>query len=498
MNFATFKVPEMAKVETRVRPRDDIELPPPTAEQQAIVDFVRDNPDKNVMINAYAGTGKSTTLEMVDAVLPKKPALYLVFNKDAAKKAEKRFPSTTQVRTLNSLGHRVWMKNVSGVNINGKKSWDILKQVGEDLRGEDRECFSEVVQGVGLAKSLGYVPKGSQATGLLSRQDFHDALEDRPSPLVAELIDAVLLESIKLSFKGCIDFNDQIYMPTLFGGSFPRFPSVLVDEAQDLNPLNHEMLFKVGRNWVGAVGDPWQSIYGFRGAVRSGMQVLKQYYSMVPHTISQSFRCPEAIVQAARWRVPDYKAMKPGGRYEILQRLLPSQIPDGAAIICRNNAPLLKAAFRLLASERSVQVVGSDIGPRIIKVMSKLGHEDISQAALLDEIQEWRLAKLAITNTPGFVEDMAACMTVLAGYGKTLGQAIAYADYIFKTQGTIKLLTGHKAKGLEWDTVYFLEPNLIGEHEQDLNLRYVIQTRAKEACFEINMENIEWPSLHQD
>ena len=133
MNFATFKVPSMAKVESRVRPRDDVELPPPTDEQQAIVDFVRKNPTANIMINAYAGTGKSTTLEMVDEVLPKKPALYLVFNKDAAKKAEKRFPSTTSVRTLNSLGHRVWMKQVSGVTLNGKKSWDILKQVGEDL-----------------------------------------------------------------------------------------------------------------------------------------------------------------------------------------------------------------------------------------------------------------------------------------------------------------------------------------------------------------------------
>jgi DNA helicase II / ATP-dependent DNA helicase PcrA len=493
MTFARFKVPVMAATASRhVR---DIDTPAPTAEQKAIVDFVHQNRDTNIMINAYAGTGKSTTLEMVEAVLHHKPTLYLVFNKDAAKKAEKRFPSSTSVRTLNSLGHRVWMKTVSGVTINGKKSWDIIKEVGSDLRGEDRECFAEVVQGVGLAKSLGYVPKGPQATGLLARSEFHDSLEDRPSPLVAELIDSVLLESIKLAFKGGIDFNDQIYMPTLFGGSFPRFPSVLVDEAQDLNPLNHEMLYKVGKNWVGAVGDPFQSIYGFRGAVRQGMEVIRSHYSMHPSTISQSFRCPEAIVKAARWRVPDYKAMKPGGHYEILSKLNPSEIPDGAAILCRNNAPLLRTAFRLLASERSVQVVGSDIGPKIIKIMSKLGHEDISREALLDEIQEWRLAKLAVTNVPGYVEDTAACMQVFANYGKTLGQAVAYADFIFKSQGTIKLLTGHKAKGLEWPVVYHLEPSLISDHEQDLNLRYVIQTRASEAFYEIAMEDIEWPSL---
>ena len=488
--FARFKVPVMAATASRhVR---DIDTPAPTAEQATIIDFVASNRDTNIMINAYAGTGKSTTLEMVEAVLHHKPTLYLVFNKDAAKKAEKRFPSSTSVRTLNSLGHRVWMKTVSGVNINGKKSWDIIKEVGSDLRGEDRECFAEVVQGVGLAKSLGYIPKGPQATGLIGREDFHATLEDRPSPLVAELIDSVLLESIKLAFKGGIDFNDQIYMPTLFGGSFPRFPSVLVDEAQDLNPLNHEMLFKVGKGWVGAVGDPWQSIYGFRGAVRSGMEVIKQRYSMRPHTISQSFRCPEAIVKAARWRVPDYKAMKPGGHYEILSRLTPSEIPDGAAILCRNNAPLLKCAFRLLASERSVQVVGSDIGPRIIKIMSKLGHEDISRDALLDEIQEWRLAKLAVTNNSHVVEDTVSCMTVFASYGKTLGQAIAYAEYIFKSTGKIILITGHKAKGLEYPVVYHLDPDLCSDSEQDMNLKYVISTRASERLYEINSDQIEW------
>lgn len=493
MNFATFKVPDSVKMETK--PRVVTDRPEPTSEQIAIIDAVRTT-SSNIMINAYAGTGKSTTLEMVDDVIKSKPAAYLVFNKDAALKAKKRFPGSTKVMTLNGLGHGVWMKTVSGVQVNAKKSWDIIRDVASDLKGEDRDCLAEVVQGVGLAKSLGYVPEGhfSQASRLLNRKDFHDALEDRPSPLVAELIDSVLISSIRLAYKGVIDFNDQIYMPTLFGGSFPRYPSVLVDEAQDLNPLNHEMLFKCGKGWVVAVGDPWQSIYGFRGAVRQGMDVIRSHYAMQPFTISQSFRCPEAIVAAARWRVPDYKALKPGGRYEILQRLHPSSIPDGAAIICRNNAPLLRTAFRLLASERSVQVVGSDIGPRIIRIMQKLGHEDISQATVLDEIALWKEAKLAVTNTPGFVEDMAASMAVIAGYGKTLGQAIAYADYIFKTQGTIKLLTGHKSKGLEWDHVYFLEPGLIGEHEQDLNLRYVIQTRAKESCSEINMEDIQWGS----
>ena len=39
---------------------------------------------------------------------------------------------------------------------------------------------------------------------------------------------------------------------------------------------------------------------------------------------------------------------------------------DASTIICRNNAPLLRMAFRLISSGRSVNVLGSDLGPRLV------------------------------------------------------------------------------------------------------------------------------------
>ena len=41
-------------------------------------------------------------------------------------------------------------------------------------------------------------------------------------------------------------------------------------------------------------------------------------------------------------------------------------------------------------------------------------------------------------------------------------------------------MTGHKAKGLEFDDVIFLDEFLVGAEDQDPNIRYVIITRAKE------------------
>ena len=85
-------------------------------------------------------------------------------------------------------------------------------------------------------------------------------------------------------------------------------------------------------------------------------------------------------------------------------------------------------------------------------------------------------------------------MRVFGSFGDTLGQAISYADHLFKQTGTITLLTGHKAKGLEWPVVYHLDPWLLGEGEQEQNLRYVILTRAMDSYYEIDSREIRWES----
>lgn len=470
---------------------------PPTSEQQECIDAIRSD-SGNLLINALAGTGKTTTLDFIQAAAPVLPVLCLAFNKSVADEATRRFPSTTTVRTFNGLGHRVWAKSVSKLTLNPKKTQEIIKETFADLKGDDRRAanssYWEIYNAIGMAKALGYVPDGkfSQAKRLISKDELNLALEEVPSPFISGLIDSILFQTIKASYQGLIDFNDQIYMPALFGGTFPRFPLVLVDEAQDLNPTNHAMLERLCKGRVVAVGDPWQSIYGFRGAVISGMDKIRDKFSMAEKTISLSFRCPQAVVENARWRVPNFRWTKPGGRVETLSTLSGHEIEEGAAIICRNNAPLFRLAFGLLAAKRSVQVAGSDIGPKIIRMLGKLGPEETSQAKLLGKIKEWEEAKLATSNSPATISDMAECMKVFASFGSTLGLAVSYAEHLFKQQGTIKLMTGHKSKGLEFDTVYHLNPFLIGDDEQELNLRYVIQTRAADTYYEINSDNIRW------
>ena len=218
------------------------------------------------------------------------------------------------------------------------------------------------------------------------------------------------------------------------------------------------------------------------------MSKLRERFAMTPADLSVSFRCPRAIVEAVHWRAPGMKWTKEGGRVGVLKNPTLDSFTDGAAILCRNNAPLFALALRLLASGRSVSVAGSDVGPRVIGIMRRLGEDNTKQEELLDAINHWEAEKTSKGSTTA--ADIADCMRVFARTGTTLGRAIAYADHLFKQVGNIQLLTGHKAKGLEWSTVYHLDPWLLRPDEQDLNLRYVITTRAMDRYYEINTADI--------
>lgn len=458
----------------------------PTPEQTAILSAGATD-SGHIMIRALAGTGKTATLEMLAGVVPKKPLLYLVFNKRNADEAKKRMATTTAVKTFNGLGHSIWGGQVNKrLGVESGKVGDILREIiNASPRSEQSvlwSIYSLVVDGVNRAKAVGYIPEGKfpNANHLCSRQDFCRALEEEPDDLTLAIIDEVLFRSIQQSYAGKIDFNDQVYMTALFASQamYPRFPTILVDEYQDLNPVNHVIiarLLKGGGRLIG-VGDPNQNIYGFRGAKAGGMNQAIRDYDMRVFGLTLSFRCPSEIVRGVHWHVPEFRASAEGGSITHASSWALEQFPEDATILCRNNAPLFSLALRLLAYGRSVSVSGSDIGPRLIKTMRKLGPDDTPTREVLELISVWLADKLDRQSTTA--QDMADCMRVFARFGSSLGTAIAYAEHLFAATGNLRLMTGHKAKGLEWPEVFFLDQHLCKPTEQDNNLKYVMATRS--------------------
>lgn len=489
----------------------------PTDEQQAIIDLARD--PQSLLINALAGAAKTTTLCLLAAKLPLEPTVCVAFNKRIAVEMAQRMPSHIQCSTLNSLGHRVWGAKLGRrLRVETDKSYSILQELVGKLRPEQRnragEAFASVLRMTRLAKSAGYVPKKMRSMGksLVTADDLIEAaapqLDVNPDDEFLALVEQSLELSIAQAFQGTIDFDDQIYMSTLFSGGYPKFPIVLVDEAQDLSPLNHETLRLLRGDRLVAVGDPYQSIYAFRGAHHGSMGVLKDEFSMREMTLSVSFRCPQAVVTRARWRVPHFKFADwaEPGIVSDLEEWSAATIPDGAAIICRNNAPLFRVAMRLIRAGRGVHLVGADIGKALVTTLKKLGPGGLTREQTVAAILEWEetQTKKAHRARLASIRDRAECLRVFAEFGATLDEAVAYAKHLFEATGPIQLLTGHKAKGMEYDTVFHLDPQLIpskfairlaeagdcGALEQEKNLRYVIETRAKQELYLIRTEDM--------
>jgi len=481
-----------------------------TEEQTAIIDFARDRSSAaNILINALAGAAKTSTLRFLCKYLPVEPTLSVAFNKRIADEMTRVLPGHVRCATMNSVGHRVWAAATGKrLVLDTKKNYNLVKNEIDNLprrlRQEAYDAMGDLIKTVSRAKLSGYVPSGTgQGKSVLTASEFFGSLEEEPDDWFCQMVNSVLVAGIRQSYGGLIDFDDQIYMPTLFGGSFPQHARVMVDEAQDLSPLNHAMVDKlVGpHTHLIAVGDPWQSIYAFRGADTRSMSYLRDRFSMHEMTLSVSFRCPITVVKNAHGRVPHMRWPKwaKEGQVTILSEWSAKDVPDNSAIICRNNAPLLSCALALLRAGRGVHLIGTDLGPQLVRALKKLSDDmQLSQEKVHEAINLWEADKLRKARNAGTVADKAECLRVFADFGPTLGAAIAYCERLFSSKGPIQLLSGHKAKGLEWQTVYHLDPHRIpspwskeGEAlEQELNVRYVIETRAKESLFFVRLDEL--------
>lgn len=491
----------------------------PTPEQTAIVDAVRDTRD-SLVVNALAGAAKTTTLALAAGAMRPVPTLCVAFNKRIADEMGKRLPSFIETKTLNSVGHGIWGRTIGRrLSLDTDKSYRLLSQLMQQSPPEERKLFGEMfatlLRASRSAKSAGYIPDRFASAGqrLADRNDFiGNFAADSDYELddyFFSILDKVLEGSIAEAFEGKIDFDDQIYMSTLFNGLFPRYDTVMVDEAQDLSELNHLMLSKMVGQRLIAVGDPNQAIYAFRGAHHNSMVLLRDQFDAKELFLSTSFRCPKKVVEAARRRVPhmQYPDWAKEGHVGNLAPWGKNSIPNGSVILCRNSAPLFKVALRLLRQGQSVKILGNDIGKALTKIMEGFGPRSMSAGAALIAAKQWKEGQLESCHEArkAAIEDRYSCIEVFLEFGSTLEEAMAYATHLFEATGPITLMTLHKAKGGEWDTVFFLDPWLIpskfarisaeagdeSKLEQEYNLRYVGQTRSKDTLYYVNSEDFE-------
>lgn len=430
----------------------------------------------NLVVTAYAGTGKSTTIL----------------------EGARRVPnSSIEVKTLHSVGYAAVRKFWEGIKVDfgstradalaekvcGPTAPDTIKKLVSKLHTKGREIAPHAtVSGQLTELAITFECEPDEAwdgTG------YDLAYVERKA------LEAMELAATVKPVETGIDGADMIFLPVRNGWLHKQYDLVIVDEAQDMTVAQLEIAQGVCRGQICVVGDPNQAIYGFRGADSGSIARLQSELHARELGLTTTYRCGRAIVELAQAFVPDFTAgpNNPDGAIETLgaEKLVTTAGP-GDFILSRLNAPLVSVAMSLLRSGKRARVAGRDIGAGLKTLVRKMKARTIPE--MLARISAWedkQVARLRKANRPDRIEaihDQAEMLISLTDNAKNVDEVVARIDALFTddglgSAGVVTCSSVHRAKGLEADRVFILQATLRDYNQEEKNIQYVAITRAK-------------------
>lgn len=494
----------------------------PSHRQQAVFDCW-ENEDKNILISAVAGSGKTTTLMQL-LERSKTKTLFVAFNKTIQLEIQERIEKKgmdgyARAMTMHSLGLHAIRRQYK-FQIKNSKGFALVKRV--EKKNES------------MYRSLGWEDKAFISTSLISMNDVSrmilsddfDTVADALHMMCTPISDFKKLKDLwkdLLKFREQsyerdvieIDFADMIYLPVVKNLRIPTSPvHLMIDECQDLNKAQHALINKIltqgsVKKWI-AVGDRNQSIYGFAGAHSGSFDLFLEKDNVVELPLDICYRCPSKIIESANEVYDVMEGFKTDeGIIEDKTFEDIDTIPDGALIICRNTQPLVRMFFELISRDRKVFLKGEDIMGELEKFLFKYMHLSFNDALYaMDErsrkllwISDNSKNPLDIHKYNTFQDNLANFRIIASHFEdrlETVSQLVSFLKTLFVEDGKpgVTLCTIHKSKGLEADVVYILEESLIPNpmaktsemKTQEWNLKYVARTRAKEALYFLTIE----------
>ena len=478
--------------------------------QLAVIEFATQNPKSSLVVDSCAGAAKTTTLvATAHSIADQGRLIALAFNKSIATELAQRLPANAITSTMNSLGHRA-LGDFLGkrVTVKDSKLWEFWRDssayfttLDQEIQRDIISCYTRIkLAGLGFKEPKG-LPKFTPASERCPATEFEHGLEyegllNLDNAELAAALPLVWELDIRASFQeGIIQFLDQIYLPACFHSiGLNPYQTVIVDEAQDLSPLDHVLInrlvskFPAGR--VIAFGDKGQAIYGFRGADYDSFGKLQALFNAHSLDLPVSFRCPTAVVAEAAKIDPRIQPWSEAieGHVVSLDYNWETQYPADSVVLCRNNAPLIKLAITCIKELQGVEFLGRDLANTLIKYMARHAKGANSPSGL------W----VALANAGNEIEskalkarhrDYTDCFYAISEWKQatSLEHIVEGIKEIFERRGSLQLCTVHRSKGLEWHNVFLLRPDLIPskyantpeEIQQETNLLYVAITRAQ-------------------
>ncbi|MGI5884588.1 MAG: UvrD-helicase domain-containing protein [Candidatus Spyradocola sp.] len=237
-----------------------------------------------VAVVAGPGTGKTHTLvarivhEIEQEKVPTKEITAVTFTRQAAEELRARLAEALggrqAVRNL-TVGtfHAVCLAHLPPKQLLGRA--EVVRVLAELLRerGETSLTAAECQRRISAQKNglEAELPEG-----------LREAYDARLAEAGARDLDDVLLEGLEIQA--------------------PAFQNLLVDEFQDVNPVQRELVLRWSRGGrsLFVIGDPDQSIYGFRGASAAGFAELGAHGNLRTLRLTENYRSAPAVLEAAK------------------------------------------------------------------------------------------------------------------------------------------------------------------------------------------------------
>lgn len=459
---------------------------PPTDEQQKIIDAFTTGGD--LVIQAGAGAGKTSTLRFLANAAPGKRGLYIAYNRAIKNDAERAFPRSVTCVTSHGLAYRA-----------------VGARYRHRLNGS-RQFAREVAAIIGIdapvrvgTTTLTQAQQARLVTGAIKRFCYSadQELNVRHVPRVLGLtreeqhaLSEHLLPYMETAWRDIVDVEGRLkfehdHYLKIWALTRPKlaYDYVLVDEAQDCNPLLTGLVLDQTHTQRIAVGDSAQQIYSWRGAEDALTQLPGQQF-----TLSQSFRFGPAVAdQANRWLTLLDAPLRLTGYDQIPSRIGRTARPD--AVLCRTNAGAMSVAMEHMAAGRRAALVGDTA--RQIEGFARAAIDLMAggRAALPDLVAftSWdQVRDYAEQEDDG--ADLRPLVRLVEEYDPytLLGAVKRLHD---ERRAHVVISTAHKSKGREWGSVKiaadFPEPTPNRHTGQTLvraeeaRLAYVAVTRAR-------------------
>ena len=486
----------------------------PTPEQERIFLFIKKRPE-NILIRAYAGAGKTTTIVEAAKLLPKdKNIIFLAFNKHIQEELKTKLPEHVRCYTTYGLGTAAIKRKygdkiqfdefkIDKIILKKSKSWDLGSEFhSDDAISQYLDNIKKLVNYCRLTLTLKpeYVPY------IAERYDINIS-KSKDIKRVLKVLDEATND------RKSFDYTDMIYLPAIDNGIW-MFPQdyVFVDEVQDLNRCQIKIIEKIlKRDKVSGkttgrlitVGDFFQGIYGFNAADEKSFEWFEKFPKTKILPLSVSFRCSKNVIKKAQEIVPDIKALDDAPDGIVREGNVLEEAESGDFILCRTTMPLVKLFFQFLVQHKKAIIKGSDIGIQLIDLIGKINNLEKLTSFWEEELETFRkdLKSSGVLNPhehSGYIalEDKVMTLLFLARLSDSVADLKNKIRTIFtdEIQG-ICLSTVHKIKGLEANRVFIIRPDLLPmqnvknwQYIQEKNLEYVAYTRAK---LELIFDN-EW------